>query len=87
MKTKIAVSQGPREGSEKLPPIVYGLKGIQRIFNVSKATASRYKDTILKDAVAQQGNVIVVDTKKALKMFGLPDAENVVLPSAETAEA
>ncbi len=48
---------------------VYGLKGIQKLFNVSHATAQKYKDTILKDAVSQQGRKIVVDVEKALSLF------------------
>ncbi len=48
---------------------VYGLKGIQKLFNVSHATAQMYKNTILKDAVSQQGRKIVVDVEKALSLF------------------
>ena len=31
---------------------VYGLKGIRTLFKVSHATAQKYKDTILKDAIS-----------------------------------
>jgi hypothetical protein len=48
---------------------VYGLKGIRRLFNVSHATAQRYKDTFLKPAVRQNGRKIVVDAAKALELF------------------
>lgn len=48
---------------------VYGLKGIRDLFNVSHVTAQRYKDTILADAVSQQGRVIVVDVEKAMRLF------------------
>ncbi len=48
---------------------VYGLAGIRKLFNVSHATAQRYKDTIIKDAVMQQGRKIVVDADKALELF------------------
>ena len=48
---------------------VYGLKGIQKLFNVSHATAQMYKNTILKDAVSQQGRKIVVNVEKALSLF------------------
>lgn len=49
--------------------LVYGLRGIRNLFNVSHATAYRYKETILKDAVSQQGRKIVVDVEKALQLF------------------
>ena len=48
---------------------VYGLKGIQELFNVCHATAQKYKDGILKDAVSQSGRKIVVDVDKALELF------------------
>lgn len=48
---------------------VYGLKGIQELFNVSHGTAQKYKDGILKDAVFQSGRKIVVDADKALELF------------------
>lgn len=48
---------------------IYGLAGIRRLFNVSHATAQRYKDTIIKDAVMQQGRKIIVDAEKALELF------------------
>ena len=49
--------------------LVYGLAGIRRLFNVSHATAFRYKETIIKDAVSQQGRKIIVDADKALELF------------------
>lgn len=48
---------------------VYGLKGIQELFNVSHGTAQKYKDGILKNAVFQSGRKIVVDVDKALELF------------------
>lgn len=48
---------------------VYGLAGIRQLFNVSHATAQRYKDTIIKEAVMQQGRKIVVDAEKAIELF------------------
>lgn len=48
---------------------VYGLRGIRNLFGVSHATAQRYKDTIIKDAVSQNGRIIVVDADKALELF------------------
>lgn len=48
---------------------VYGLRGIRQLFNVSHATAQRYKDTIIKDAVLQQGRKIIIDADKAMELF------------------
>lgn len=48
---------------------VYGLRGIRDIFNVSHATAQKYKNTILKDAIIQNGRKIIVDKEKALELF------------------
>ena len=48
---------------------VYGLRGIMELFNVSNMTAQRYKRTIIKDAVSQNGRKIVVDAEKALELF------------------
>lgn len=56
-----------------LPPVVYGLKGIMELFNVSKSTAWVYKNTFLADACVQKGRKILVDTKKALELYGLRD--------------
>lgn len=49
--------------------LVYGLAGIRALFKVSHATAFRYKQTIIKDAVSQQGRKIIVDADKALELF------------------
>lgn len=57
----------PPKNEEKR--LVYGLQGIQRLFNVSHVTAQRYKDTFLAPAVSQQGRKIVVDVEKALQLF------------------
>jgi len=48
---------------------VYGLKGIRDTFNVSHATAQKYKDTFLKEAIIQNGRKIIVDVEKALQLF------------------
>lgn len=68
---------------EKFPPVLYGLKGIMRLFHVSKATASRYKNTILKDCVAQKGNIIIVDVLACLKVFGVHSPENFLKNKTE----
>jgi hypothetical protein len=55
--------------AQKTTHYVYGLNGVKRLFNVSHATAQRYKDTIIKDAVSQNGRKIIVDVEKALELF------------------
>ena len=54
---------------------VYGLRGIRNLFNVSEATAQRYKNTFLAPAVSQNGRKLVIDVEKARELFkqeGLP---------------
>ena len=48
---------------------VYGLNGIKKLFSVSHATAQRYKDTIIKEAVRQNGRKIIVDADLAVELF------------------
>lgn len=48
---------------------VYGLKGIMDLFKVSNVTAQRYKKGIIREAVSQNGRIIVVDADKALQLF------------------
>lgn len=48
---------------------VYGIKGIMQLFGVSNVTAQRYKKGIIKEAVSQNGRIIVVDEEKALQLF------------------
>lgn len=61
----------PHVKGEKFSPVMYGLRGIQDIFGVSKATASRYARGMLRDAVTKNGNVIVIDVESALRCFGV----------------
>jgi len=61
-KQNVIIAQNPTN-------YVYGLNGIKKLFNVSHATAQRYKDTIIKDAVRQNGRKIVVDVEKAMILF------------------
>lgn len=63
---------------EKFPQVVYGLKGIMVLFHCSKSTAWRYRHTILFDACSQNGNKIIVDTRKALELFGSVHPERFV---------
>lgn len=49
--------------------LVYGLRGVQDLFNCSHKQAQFYKDHIIKEAVKQNGRKIVVDADLALKLF------------------
>ena len=55
---------------KKLPAVEYGLDGIKRIFHCSKSTAFRYRHGILQEACVQYGNKIIIDVRKALRLFG-----------------
>lgn len=58
-----------REQQDQAIRYVYGLGGIRRLFGVSHTTAQRYKDTIIKAAVRQNGRKIVIEVDKALELF------------------
>ena len=68
--TEILDSRGPveRESSKNIH-LVYGLRGIRELFNVSHKTAQQYKDSFLRPAVKQNGRKIVVDADLALELF------------------
>ena len=66
----LKVQDAPKDATlEPGKRYVYGLKGIQELFNVSHLTAQRYKDGIIKEAVSQSGRKIVVDADKAIELF------------------
>lgn len=66
-----AHSQTPATGSPAAQPprYVYGIKGIMRLFGVSNVTAQRYKRGLIREAVSQNGRIIVVDADRALQLF------------------
>lgn len=49
--------------------VVYGLRGIQNLFNVSHVTAQKYRNGILAEACAQEGRKIIVDVDKAFELY------------------
>ena len=51
------------------PEYVFGISGIQSIFQVSARTAQRYKSTWLAPAITQRGQVFIVDVKLAIELF------------------
>ncbi|WP_283162250.1 DUF3853 family protein [Elizabethkingia miricola] len=49
----------------------YGLKGIAKIFGCSVSHANRIKGSgIIDEAIVQNGNIIIIETEKALQLFG-----------------
>ena len=49
---------------------VYGISGIRQLFGgISHVTAHKYKDTFLRDAISQQGRIIITDVDKAMELF------------------
>lgn len=50
--------------------LVYGLRGIRELFNVSHKTAQHWKNTWLAPAIKQNGRIIVTDADYAMKLFG-----------------
>lgn len=66
---------------------VYGIKGIMHLFGVSNVTAQRYKRGIIREAVKQNGRIIVVDVDRALELFNeRKDAEFDKLMNGEAKE-
>ena len=57
--------------------LVYGLRGIQELFNVSHKTAYEWKSTWLAPAVRQCGRKIVTDADYAFKLFGEREKERM----------
>ena len=55
--------------------LVYGIRGIQELFNVSHKTACEWKSTWLAPAVKQCGRKIVIDADYAMKLFGEQDKQ------------
>ncbi|MDV2444478.1 hypothetical protein CMV00_11850 [Elizabethkingia anophelis] len=49
----------------------YGLKGIAKIFGCSVSQANRIKRSgIINEAIIQNGNIIIIETEKALQLLG-----------------
>ena len=59
----------PQQVAQPQPVYKYGIRGIRELFNVSHATAQRYKNTFLKPAIKQNGQKIIIDVAKALELF------------------
>lgn len=57
------------EGPTFTGRLVYGVVGIERLFNVSHKTAQQWKDGWMKPAIKQRGRKIVTDVAYAMKLF------------------
>lgn len=49
--------------------VVYGMRGIRDLFNISNKTAWIYKNTFLKPAITQRGRKIITNVALAKKLF------------------
>lgn len=63
---------------------VKGLSGIASLFGCSNPTAQKLKKTIIKDAVTQNGRVIITDAEKAIQLFQKYQEENGCLARIPT---
>lgn len=66
---------------------VRGIHGIASIFGCSLPTAQKLKKTVIKDAVVQQGRVIITNVRKARQLFEEYTAKNgqfAALPNTKT---
>ena len=61
--------KGTESSNAEQKRYVYGIRGIRELFGVSHVTAQRFKDTFLRDAVSQQGRIIITDVDKAMELF------------------
>lgn len=72
LKEHLPAGPGPEETknySKEPEKYVYGLAGIAELFNCSKTTANRIKQSGKIDkAIKQIGNMIIVDAEKALEL-------------------
>ena len=67
MDSRHPYEQAARKSPERR--YVKGLHGIISLFGCSKPTAMKLKNTIIKDAVSQNGRVIITDAEKAIQLF------------------
>lgn len=65
----IIISSPERTESSKTKRLVYGLDGICKLFNCKESRAQKLKNTIIKEAVSQDGRTIVVDADLAIELF------------------
>lgn len=62
-------AEGQSQEADNPNDVVYGIRGIMSLFNVSITTAQRYKETFLKEAVSQRGRKIITNVPLARRLF------------------
>lgn len=67
LKGLIESTHPPMTSSPKR--VVYGLRGICDLFSCGLSRAQQLKNTVIADAVSQQGRTIVTDADMALELF------------------
>ena len=51
---------------------VYGIAGLAKLLGCSRSKANNIKKTgVLEDAIFQNGNVIIIDVEKALRLLNI----------------
>ena len=80
LKSIIGDLQSPKieEAAKPTGRLIYGLRGIQGLFNCSHKQAQYYKDYIINEAVSQNGRKIVVDADRALVLFNERRSKNAL---------
>lgn len=69
LKEHAAAAGSEAQAPAQAPRLVYGLKGIMDLFQVSNMTAQRYKKGIIKAAVSQYGRKIITNADLALQLY------------------
>ena len=70
-----ATTEQSNASSKRIPSklagkeVVFGLAGICKIFNCKMSRAQKLKNTIIKEAVHQNGRTIITDVEKAYELF------------------
>ena len=69
LKSIIKPSLSSADTSHQQKHLVYGLDGICKLFHCRESRAQKLKNTIIRDAVSQDGRTIVVDADLAIELF------------------
>lgn len=71
-ESKHIIAEGPStpsDGPTFSGRLVYGLRGIENLFNISHKKAQEWKDTWLAPAIWQCGRKIITDADYAFKLY------------------
>ena len=69
LKSIIISSPGSVSTTRDQKHYVYGLAGICQLFHCKESRAQKLKNTIIREAVSQDGRTIVVDADLAIELF------------------